>query len=83
MSDLIPKTKITITNPLPTTASTSMVGGKLHLEFDIDLAAEIGRAVLDGRKPDVASLVTKALSESAKVLFASVAIARQIPKGKA
>lgn len=83
MAYILPKTQIAISDPVPTTASTSMVDGKLRLEFEIDLAPEIGRAVLSGRQPDVSRLVNDAMVAAAKRLFSAVAVARAQPKGEA
>lgn len=79
---LIPPTRVSITAPLPTTASTRVEDGKLHLAFEIDLAGLIGRAMLDGTQPDLATVAT-AITMVTKDLFAAVAAARQVAKGSA
>lgn len=85
MASLIPPTCITLEKPLPTTASTSMVDGKFRLEIEVDLAAAVGRAALNGEDPGaiVVSVLGPTIATATKELFVAVAAARQLAKGSA
>lgn len=83
MPDIMSTLFISIDTPVPTTARIGFSDGKLRLEFEVDLAAEIGRAVLSNRMPDVSGIVRGAILAASQELFRSAHVARQPPQGTA
>lgn len=82
--NLFPTTKITIAKPLPTEASIETVEGKVRLTFEIDLASELGKAMLAGRPPaDLGGMVKTAMVEAVSKLMAAMTAAKVKPKGRA
>lgn len=70
--------RVSIQTPVPTTAASSLTDGKLRIEFELDLAPTIGRAVLSGQKPDLRTLVADSITQALKTL----ALAGSIPQGR-
>lgn len=70
--------RISIQSPIPTTAASSVTDGKLRIEFELDLAPTIGRAVLSGQQVDLKALVGQAILQAIKTL----ALAGSIPQGQ-
>jgi len=85
MPTLFPTTRISFDDPIPTTASSSLVAGtKLRLEFELDIAATVGRLLLAGEPPGViGDLVRESITKAAKDLFAAMVAAQAITKGSA
>lgn len=81
---LFPNTRITIEKPLPTAASGGLVNGKLHLEFDVDIAQLIGACTLSGDYSGFASAVGGAIGQAGSKLLVTMVMSAQLtPKGSA
>lgn len=72
-------TRVSIQTPLPTVATIGLERGKLHLSFEIDVAAEVGRAVLEGRAPSLDGELAEAVIAALRALW----MARAMPQGSA
>lgn len=70
--------RVSITTPLPATASIGIENGKLRVEVEVDLAAEVGRAVLEGRGVD-----TGAVRRAVIAAVQALGVAEAVPKGTA
>lgn len=70
--------RVSIQTPVPTTAATSLTDGKLRIEFELDLAPAIGRAILSGQKLDVRTAVADSIAQAVKALT----LAGSLPQGQ-
>lgn len=83
---LFPPTRITRSLPLPTVTSLAIEDGKFHIEFDIEIAAYLGRAVLssDDFGVELVKKIGECMAFATKDLLNTTAFAATLqPKGSA